>query len=113
MTKPAKKRLRDALIACRRIEEFTDGVSFGAYDTDELLQSAVERQFEIIGEALGAAAKSDPKLTDRIEEIPRIIALRNRVIHGYDTVDNEIIWDIVTVRVPGLVEKLHAALGEK
>jgi len=110
MTKPAKKRLHDAVVACKKISEFTDGVDFRAYDESELLQSAVERQLEMIGEALGLAARIDSTLVDRIQELPRIIALRNRVIHGYDTVDNQIIWDVVTVKVPELTKRLQDVL---
>jgi len=79
-------------------------------DESELLQSAVERQLEMIGEALGLAARIDSTLVDRIQELPRVIALRNRVIHGYDTVDNQIIWDVVTVKVPELTKRLQDVL---
>lgn len=60
-----------------------------------MLRSAVERQLEIVGEALGQAAHDDDSVADKIPALPRIVALRNRVIHGYDSVDNEIVWDIV------------------
>ena len=102
MTDEVRKRLLDALRACDSIQEFVSGVDFGAYQDDLLLRSAVERQLEIVGEALGQAANEDEKLEELIPAIPRIVALRNRVIHGYDSVDDEIVWDIVQSDVPVL-----------
>ncbi len=77
------------------------------------MRSAVERQLEIIGEALGKAAEDDPSLNDRIRELPRIVGLRNRIIHGYGSVDDEIVWDVVQSKL-GVVEgQLGALLQEK
>jgi uncharacterized protein with HEPN domain len=75
-----------------------------------MLRSAVERQLEIVGEALGHAADEEEALEDDIPAIPRIVSLRNRVIHGYDTVDDEIIWDIVQNNVPTLSGQLRELL---
>lgn len=74
------------------------------------MRSAVERQFEIVGEALGRAAREAPELNEAMPEIPRIVGLRNRLIHGYDSVDDQIIWDIVQTKIPALREKLKIAL---
>lgn len=76
-----------------------------------LIRSAVERQFEIIGEALGKAAKEDEALVRHIPQIPRIIGLRNRLIHGYDSVDDQLIWDVVRTKLPGLRAALARQLG--
>jgi uncharacterized protein with HEPN domain len=70
----------------------------------------VERQPEIVGEALGKAAEQDDLVEDRIPSLPRIVALRNRVIHGYDTVDDEVIWTIVQNHVPELKSRLDDLL---
>ena len=110
MTNHTKKRLHDALTAGRAVQQFTDGRSFSEYEGDLMMRSAVERQLEIIGEALGQARQVDEALEERLPELPRILALRNRVIHGYDTVDDEIIWDIVQTNVPELVRQLKALL---
>lgn len=112
MTNETKKRLLDVVAACGAIGEFTAGQSFSDYESNLMLRSAVERQFEIIGEALGQAAEADASLEDAIPELPKIVSLRNRVIHGYDSVDDEIIWDIVRSKLPDLklkVDKLLAA----
>jgi uncharacterized protein with HEPN domain len=104
------KRLEDAAQACARVVEFTRDCSLGQFTQSDLLRSAVERQLEIIGEALGIASKEDPSVEDRVPDIPRIVALRNRLIHGYDSVDPELVWDLVVNKVPALMVQLDSAL---
>src|SRR5262245_48147204 len=89
MTDAVKKRLLDALAACGAIRGFTEGIDFTAYERALLVRSGVERQFEIIGEALNRATDEDPALTDDLPDLRRIVGLRNRLIHGYDSVDDE------------------------
>lgn len=102
------KRLEDAEAACIRIQSFLKRVSLDTFLDSELLRSAVERQLEIIGEALGMAAKDDDSLLEAIPDLPRIVGLRNRLIHGYDSVDPELVWDVVKTKIPPL--KHHLAL---
>ena len=64
------------------IGRFTEGMDSGAYAGDALTQAAVERKFEIIGEALNRLQKAHPKLAGRIPRLRRIIAFRNLLIHG-------------------------------
>jgi len=99
-------------LACRALEQFVEARTFDEYEQNLMLRSVVERQLEVIGEALGQARQADETLETRLPKLPRIVALRNRVIHGYDTVDDEIIWDIVQTNVPGLEEQLTALLGK-
>ena len=101
------KRLEDAADACERVQRFLRGVTRETFLGSELLRSAVERQLEIIGEALNAAAKEEKSLAERVPELPRIVGLRNRLIHGYDSVDAEIILDIANHNIPPLLEQLH------
>lgn len=110
MTDAVKKRLLDALHACQAIRDFTSEIEFAEYDRDLMVRSAAERQLEIAGEALGQAAQESDAIADEIPAIPRIVALRNRVIHGYDSVDNEIIWDIVRTKIPPLMKQLRRVL---
>lgn len=63
--------------------------------SSDLVRAAVERQFEIVGEALGRATDLEPQLERWLPEVRRIVGLRNRLIHGYGDVDEEIVWDIV------------------
>lgn len=64
---------------------------------------------EIIGESLNLAAKDADSLQGIIPELPRIVGLRNRLIHGYDTVDPEIVWDVVKHKIPQLLVQLKNA----
>lgn len=77
---------------------------------DALLRSAVERQFEIIGEALARLARLDETLASRISEYRRIIAFRNILIHGYADVDHHIVWDIIESKLPTLRREVTTLL---
>lgn len=67
-------------------------------------------QTRIIGEAFVRLEESDPAVTERFPELRKIIGLRNRIIHGYDNVDEELIWDVVQNRLPSLQEQVEALL---
>ena len=108
----AAKRLRDVADACEAIIRFTRTVDQADFATDELRRAAVERKFEIVGEALGKACADDRSIRERVPDAPRIVALRNRLIHGYDSVDDAILWDIATRKVPVLLDQVAAALTE-
>jgi uncharacterized protein with HEPN domain len=106
-----KQRLHDAIEACRAIQSFTNGITYEKYAESLLHRSGVERQFEILGEALGRAELLNPSLSQSIPDIRRIVGLRNRIIHGYDSVDDEIIWDAVQTHVPKLLPVLLRELA--
>ena len=61
----------------------------------ELVQAAVERKFEVIGEALNQLAKLDPSLAAQIADLPQIVAFRNQLIHGYAMVNHCTVWNVV------------------
>jgi uncharacterized protein with HEPN domain len=84
MNDETKRRLLDALEACRAIQKFSAGINYESFVGDELVRAAIERKFEILGEALNRAEQSDPELVDRVPELRRLIGMRNRIIHGYD-----------------------------
>ncbi len=71
---------------------------------DKMLRRAVEREFEIIGEAMGRIEKLDSSL--EISSKKQIISMRNRVIHGYDKIDNEIIWGTIVRHLPTLKKEI-------
>jgi len=77
-----------------------------------MLRSAVERQFEILGEALNRLSKVDPATAERIDDLPRIVAFRNILIHGYAVVDDRIVWEIVVTRLDLLDERLSSVSPE-
>jgi uncharacterized protein with HEPN domain len=105
------KRLEDARLACVRIADFVSGVARNEFIASDLLRSAVERQVEIIGESLGRAAAGDSEVETRIPQLRKIVGMRNRLIHGYDEVDYNIVWDVITNHVPQLRRELEAVLS--
>ena len=56
-------------------------------------RSAVERQFEILGEALNQWSRIEPFISEAIPGLPRIVAFRNLLIHAYSTVDDALVWE--------------------
>ena len=92
LPRDARAYLYDIAAACTRIAEFTAGRSVEDYKQDAMVRSAVERQFEIIGEALNLLRQSSPGVAGKITDASRIIAFRNRLIHGYATVSDDVVW---------------------
>ena len=77
-----------------------------------MLRSAVERQFEILGEALNLASELNPDIRASLPDLSRIVGMRNRIIHGYDSVDDEIVWDAIQHHIPPLLSALPDFLAE-
>ena len=76
---------------------------------DKMLRRAVEREFEIIGEAMSRIEKLDS--TIEVSSKRQIISMRNRVIHGYDKIDNEIIWGTIVRHLPTLKLEIDSLLN--
>jgi uncharacterized protein with HEPN domain len=106
----ARKYLFDIQQAADRVARFCEGKKFEDYRSDELLRSAVERQFEIMGEALSQLARHDPELAEQIKDYRKIIAFRNIWIHAYATVDDRIVWGVVEGNLPALRASLRELL---
>lgn len=98
--------------ACAAILRFTRGIALEGYLADELVRSAVERQFEIAGEALSQLAKADPATAARIADHRQVIAFRNVLIHGYAVIEDRRVWAAVSERVPPLEQSLDDLLSE-
>lgn len=79
--------------------------SLQEYEEDKLIRRAVERELEIIGEALNRVLRIDPNI--KIPNARKIISLRNKIIHGYDEVDNVIIFTVATKHVDILKEDIE------
>ena len=105
-----KKLLLHALNACQAIESFMAGYTFSEYENNLMLRSATERQFEIIGEALHQAEIDDPETITSLPELQRIVGMRNRIIHGYDSVDDELLWQTIQNSIPSLKQHLEKLL---
>ena len=102
MQSESKKLLWDARTALERISRFVKDKHFTDYCADDLLRSAVERQFEITGEAFAQLRKLDGETAALVPDLPRIIAFRNVLVHGYATVDNQIVWGIIETSLRAL-----------
>ncbi len=101
-----RKLILDIILSCEEIEQFTRGKDFHAFLEDRLLQLALEREFEIIGEALVRLERIDAHaIGEKIPEYRRIIDFRNLVAHGYDVIDDSSLWDFAKNRVPELIDK--------
>lgn len=109
MTEKSEKYLSDILMAIDLIEEFLVGMDFTAYERDRKTQSAVERQFSIIGEALNQFKKLENAVV--IENDKQIVAFRNRLVHAYDSLDNSIIWAVVNRHLEPLKAEIQALLN--
>jgi uncharacterized protein with HEPN domain len=108
----AAKYLWDARHAAERIARFTAGRDLDGYLADEMLRSAVERQFEIIGEAFTGLRRVAPDLATYMPDLPRIVAFRNVLIHGYATVDDRLVWSVVEGSLAGLLTLLVRLLDD-
>ena len=104
------KLLVDIQTSLREICDFTAGMDYPAYQLDAKCRAAVERKFEIIGEACSRLRDRFPDSYSKIESGPQIVGFRNRLIHGYDNVDDAIVWDIVTRKLPELNLQVEALM---
>jgi uncharacterized protein with HEPN domain len=108
----ANKLLLDVTDACRDVEHFTAQTTLDDYLASELLRAAVERKFEIIGEALIRLRQKDPETFLRISAGRQAVAFRNRLVHGYDVIDHETVWQTVQNDLPKLKAEAEQLLGE-
>jgi uncharacterized protein with HEPN domain len=103
-----QKWLLDANQASQAIREFLKEKDYEDYTQDLMLSSAVERQFEILGEALKRIRDKDEEfLETSITGWRGAISFRNILAHGYDHLDDEIIWGIIEDDLPILIESIQ------
>ena len=112
MDNRSKKLLFDVVLSGRSIREWCVGRSYAEYENDRKLRRAVEREFEVIGEALGPLRQNDPETAARIDGLHRIVEFRNRIIHGYDSIDDATVWGVVEDRLPGLIAEVTTLLED-
>ncbi|MBK6992722.1 MAG: DUF86 domain-containing protein [Chitinophagaceae bacterium] len=112
MDNDIKAWLYDILKAIVEIESFFDNSpkEFAKYQSDLRTKRAVERNIEIIGEALSRILKHDESIV--ITNSRKIVDTRNRIIHGYDSVSDDVIWGIVIRHLPILQTEIQTLLGE-
>ena len=108
MTDKTRKYLFDILESVESIEKYIENIDFFQYQKNKMVRRAVEREFEIIGEATNALLKNNKDI--KITSAERIIGMRNRVIHGYDKIDDEIIWGTIKRHLPVLKKEVKELL---
>jgi uncharacterized protein with HEPN domain len=110
MNEKVLKYLYDIKIAIGEIDSFfeIEPRSYDNYRQNSLLKRAIERNLEIIGEAMNRILKEDPAF--QIENSKRIISLRNQIIHGYDSVSDESIWGIINLHLPKLKTEIDSLI---
>lgn len=102
--------LQDILTSIHRILEYTKGIRFEEYDSDVKTRDAVERNFQIIGEASGRLSEFFKQTHAQIEW--RIVKdFRNFLIHEYFGVDNAIVWDVIQHDLPRLSDDVQKILA--
>ncbi len=101
------KLIFDITQAVCELKEFTNGKSYQELEEDRKLQLIVEREFEIIGEALYRLKSLDFEAFNRIKDGHKIIGTRNILAHGYDIIDYKILWDAITHNLDTLLQELE------
>lgn len=111
MKREIKKYLFDIKESIDSINEYLgESKDFFDYQQNKLLRRGVEREIEIIGEAVSRILKLDSEI--KIENARKIVDTRNWVIHGYDKVDDVVIWGIISNHLPKLNEAVEMLLDE-
>lgn len=101
--------LQDAIAAAQDIVSMLGEMTEAQFVEDRRTQRAVERSFEIIGEALSRLVRDFPAVAEHIPEHRRVIDFRNVLAHGYDVVDPRLVYGLARTRLPALLAALRAA----
>lgn len=104
MPRDPRAYLADVIAACDAILDATQGLGFEDYRATRLVRSSVEREFMIIGEAVGTLLPILPELEAAIPQPRRIVAFRHRLAHEYAFIDDELVWVVVERQVTPLRE---------
>ena len=112
METKTRQHLSDIREAAKFILDSTAEITFERYEEDLRLRSAVERQFEIIGEATRRLASDDQSIAEKITGYQTIIGLRNRLAHEYDNIANQTLWNIIQNNLPTLISEVTALIEQ-
>ena len=104
--------LYDMARAAERISEATHGLDFSEYEADWKIQSAVERQFGTLGEAIVRIRDLELPIFEQIPDRVKIVAFRNLLVHAYDAIDPKRVWAISKDLLPDLQIVLEQLLAE-
>jgi len=107
------KWLEDIIDSCAQIDDWTSEATLAGYSENTMLRAAVERSFEIIGEALVRLERVDPKTAASISDYRQIIGFRNRLAHNYDDTDHQQVWKIIHDFLPILRQEAEHLLAHE
>lgn len=110
MRQGTRQRLLDALDACNEIELMIAGIDEAIYLEAAVVTYGVNWLLMVLGEALTAAIREDPDIEISIPDARSAIGVRNRMVHGYDSIDDSLIWRTVTEHVPTIKKQISTAL---
>ncbi len=111
MKRDSRAYLLDIRDNCDLILGFVKGSDLKGYKANDLIKSAVERRFIILGEALSRLKTLDLNLLGNIPDASRIVAFRNILVHGYESISDELVWEIIVDHVPLLRAKCDELLA--
>ena len=104
--------LEDIHEAAGFIAADTAGMTAQSFEQDRRTRQLVERNFEIIGEAVNRLSRHAPSVVDRMTAYQHIVSLRNALIHGYDVIDHPTLWQTVQESLPVLRAEIEALINE-
>jgi uncharacterized protein with HEPN domain len=113
MRRDVLKLLEDVRVAATSIQVYTQGLTAAGYLAAKPIRRAVEREFEIIGEALRRLAEAHPDIAARVPQAGQIIGFCNILAHGYDAVVDERVWNTVAADIPVLLAAVRALIEEE
>lgn len=112
MNNTSKKYLSDIRSACERALALAEGLSYDAYIASGATPLAVERLLITAGEAINQLRKHDPDLARTMKaDVRGIVAVRNILVHNYDSIDQPVVYTIITRYVPELLQEVNALLA--
>jgi uncharacterized protein with HEPN domain len=112
MQRKSLKLLEDIRDAVAFVRQAVVGKTLDDYRGDRLLRQAIERNLEIVGEAVGRLAKLDATTASRLSEYQQIISFRNLLVHGYDLVDDAQVWEVIGRDLPKLEAEVESVLSQ-
>ena len=99
--------------ACKLVQVFAAGRTLEEYRADAYFRSAVERQLQIAGEAPAQLSRTFPEVASQVTDRRAIISFRNILVHGYDRVEDDVVWGIVQAHVPRLLAEVASLIGSE
>ena len=107
-----EKYLHDVVSSCEFLLEFTTGRTVDDFARDRGFRSAVERELQIVGEAVMQLERVAPQVAARISEYRNIIGFRHVLVHGYDSLHPATVWKVIEVKIPVLAAECRRLLDE-